>query len=357
MDSLVLQRVYKETKDALSTIYKGRKKTLFLQKIMWGITGLFFVLLLLNMAMGYLPNSDTSVVRFFKQFQATSDNPYATLYPIIGLFVLLYPASYFFTNAFQKFKIKEAATISKMVKTLFPKVDFTQQVAAPHKEIAKSKLFAWVKKGTPSYSYGQMRSLNNGNPIQIADIGIVEENVSNKIIVTLLGIPILNMFVILYQYVLKNMLTNKSAENTYFTYRGMFCWLTFKKSLNGHTVILTNNQSTKLNRYFSSNFKREQKISLEDPRFTNQFMVYSTDQVEARYVLSAAVMERIIALKEKFDQPILLSFQNKEMYLAVQSEHGLFSFPSGKLDDIKIIEELAHTINTALHIATELKGN
>src|SRR5690606_23428736 len=100
--------------------------------------------------------------------------------------------------------------------------------------------------------------------------------------------------------------------------------------------------------------KEEQKVNLEDPRFTNQFIVYSTDQVEARYVLSMAFMEKIIALKEKFDQSILLSFQNKQMYLAVKNKHGLFSFPSGKLDE-KTVEELAEDINTALEIAADWK--
>ncbi len=357
MDSILLERVYKETKEALNAIYKGRKKALFLQKVMWSITGLFFVLILINIAFGYLPNSNNSIVSFFKQFQATPDNPYATIYPIIGLVVLLYPTTYLFANSFQKFKEKEAATISKMVKRLFPKVEFTQQLAAPKKEITKSKLFAWANKGTATYSYGQIRGQSNDKTVNIADIGIVEENVSNNLINTLMQIPLLNMFVILYQYVLKNTLTNKTADNAYFTYRGMFCWLSFKKSLQGHTVILTNNQSSKLNRFFSASFKEEQKVVLEDPRFTNEFIVYSTDQVEARYVLSTALMERIVKLKETFNQPILLSFQNKEMYLAVKSEHGLFSFPSGKIDNIKMVAELAHNISTALAISDELKLN
>ncbi|MEE9361216.1 MAG: DUF3137 domain-containing protein [Cellulophaga sp.] len=356
MDSLI-QKVYSAVKGALNTIYKKRKRMLFFQKIMWIITGVYFVLMLLNMGVNYFPNLENSFLSFFKQFQATPSNPYANIYPFMGLIVVLYPTTYLFTKAFQKFKIKETETISKMVQLLFPKVEFTQGVTAPSKEIAKSKLFAWVKANSPIYSYGQIRSTQNNVVVNIADIGIVEENVYNKFLEGLMRIPFLNMFAILYQFVLKNIFTNKSADAVYFTFRGMFCWLSFKKKLNGHTVILTNNQSSKLDRFFSSNFKEEQKINLEDPRFTNQFLVYSTDQIEARYVLSTALMERIVALKEKFDQPILLSFQNQQMYLAVENANGLFSFPSGKLDTIKIIEELANDIETALDIATELKLN
>lgn len=355
MDSLLTQKVYAEVKDALNTISKKRKHTLFFQKIMWGIAGLYFVLILFVMVINYFPNSEIPFLAFFKQFQASSSNPYANIYPVVGLIALIFPTTFYFTKAFQKFKLKEAETISKMVGMLFPKVDFTPSTTAPIQEITKSKLFAWVKTNTPIYNYGQIRSKVNNRITNIADIGIVEENVSNKISGTLMRIPFLNILVILYQYVIKNVFTNKATDTIHYTFRGMFCWLNFNKKLSGHTVIIPRNQRSKLNRLTSFNFKEEQKIILEDPRFTNQFLVYSTNQVEARYVLSTAIMERIIALKEKFNQPLLLSFHSQQMYLAIKNENGLFSFPSGKLDNIKIIEELANDIETALQIATRLK--
>ena len=135
----------------------------------------------------------------------------------------------------------------------------------------------------------------------------------------------------------------------------MFCWLNFKKKLSGHTVVLPKSHGAKLDRLASFNFKEEEEVFLEDPRFTDEFIVYSTDQVEARYVLTSSLMERIVALKEKFNQPILLSFQNQQMFLAVKNENGLFSFPPGKLDALNTIEEMASDIETALEIASELK--
>jgi len=348
----LIQKVYTETSKALNDLYMKRKRMVFFQKIMWGITGIFFVIMLLPAISAYVPSLQLDML---SQFSASNTNPYASLYPFIILVVLLYPAMYFFSHAFQNFKIKESETIARMVRRLFPKVDFSQNTMLPTQEIVKSKLFAWVKKESPIYSYGQIRSNAKDTEINITDIGIVEKNVSNKMLGTLMRIPIINILAVLYQYVFKHMISNKSADNTYYTYRGMFCWLSFKKQLTGHTVILPSNQRAKLDRLASFNFKEEQKIHLEDPRFTNQFIVYSTDQVEARYVLSTTLMERIVALKEKFNQPILISFHNQQMYLAVKNENGLFSFPSGKLNTIKIIEELANDIKTALEIATELK--
>ncbi|WP_291871564.1 DUF3137 domain-containing protein, partial [Maribacter sp.] len=335
MDNQLIQNVYSEVKEELNSIYSKRKRTLFFQKIMWGSTGIYFLLMLVNMALSYFTNVQLG---FLDAFQATVQNPYANVYPIIFLVILLYPAVFFFTNAFKKLMKKEQTTISKMVKMLFPKVDFGQGMAAPLKEIKNSKIFSWVDNSTMVANYGQLRSSIDNRVVNIADIGIIEENTSNKLAKGLMLIPILNILVIFWNYVLKNIFTNKTADNVQYTFRGMFGWLAYPKKLHGHTVVLTNNQKLKIDRFASFNFKKEQKVLLEDVRFTNKFVVYSTDQVEARYVLSTALMERVLALEEKFNRPILLSFHNEKMYLAVENTHGLFSFPSGKLDDIAIVE-------------------
>ncbi len=354
MEASNLHKVYTEVSKALSEINTKRKRSLFFQKIMWCLTGVYLVFMIVFLFSNNIPTSEGSFFSFLRLFKASTTNPYANLYPVLGLMVLLYPSTILFARAFQKFKTQEAQTMAKMVRQLFPMVEFTQGAVAPKNEIVQSKLFAWIKKDSPIYSFGQIRSHSNQLQINIADIGFAEENLSNKITGILANIPLLNSLVVMYQYVFKNIVENKSTDNLNFTFRGMFCWLKFNKKLNGHTVVLTNNQHEKLNRFFSSHFKQEQRIHLEDPRFTDAFIVYSTDQVEARYVLSTAIMERIVALKAVFNQPILVSFQHHQLYLAVQNEHGLFSFPSGNLNKIKVVKALAADIETALHISEHL---
>ncbi|MFT5599858.1 MAG: hypothetical protein ACI9N1_000084 [Flavobacteriales bacterium] len=355
MNQQLIERTYSETKLAVNSIQKKRKSTQIFQKLMWTLTGLYFIFMMLILFVHYFPELQSKFATFFNLFKASTENPYANIYPIVGLFVLLYPTTYIFAKRFADFKTKESAAVSKMVKLLFPKVEFSLNTSVPNKEIVKSKLFTWVNKGAPIYSYGQIRSSIDDKSINIADVGIVEDNISSKFMQVWMRIPGLNMFAILYQYVLKNIISKKSADNVYYTFRGMFCWLKFDKKLQGHTVLLSNNQGNKLDRYINTNFKAEQKVNLEDHRFNDEFIVYSTDQVEARYVLSLDLMERIVALKNKFKKPIMLSFQNQQMYLAISNESGLFSFPAGKLDTIEVVEELAHNIETALKITTELK--
>ncbi|MBK9503985.1 MAG: DUF3137 domain-containing protein [Bacteroidetes bacterium] len=44
---------------------------------------------------------------------------------------------------------------------------------------------------------------------------------------------------------------------------------------------------------------RPDVVRLEDVEFEKQFVVYSSDEVEARYILSTSFMEQIMAFKRK----------------------------------------------------------
>lgn len=351
----IIQKAYSETSTALNDIYKKRKRALFFQKIMWGVTGLYVLLMTLLLFGNYFPSLKLGFWTTLEPYLPTQDNPYANVYPVVGLLVLLYPTTFLFAKAFQKFKQREKEIMAKMVKTLFPQVEFTQGTAAPIKEIIHSTFFPWVKKETPMYSFGQIRGRVNNTFVNLADIGIMEQNMARRVTGGLMRIPMLNLLLVFYEYVLKNMVSDASTDNHYFTYRGMFCWLQFTKKLDGHTVVLTNDPLAKWDRMASFNFKEEHRIHLEDPRFTERFVVYGTDQVEARYVLSSSLMERIVTLEERFDRPLFLSFQDRQLYLAVQNDNGLFSFPSGKLEGIKVVEELAKEIGMALEFPEVLK--
>jgi len=66
-------------------------------------------------------------------------------------------------------------------------------------------------------------------------------------------------------------------------------------------------------------------VQLENPDFEKMFAVYSTDSVEARYILSTKLVERITTLKNTFYQDIYISFINNKMYVAIKSEDALFA--------------------------------
>lgn len=355
MNQQLIHQVYEETKSSLKAIYKKRKTTTIFQKLMWLLTGVYFVGLVCFFIGIYSGGKWAFFSKFAEKFQSSTTNPYATLYYIIPLFVVISLSSYLFAYFFNRFKTLENNTISKMVKRLFPSFEFSQFSQLSRNKIRESKLFAWLTLNTPVYTYGQMKGKVDGVELHIADIGIIEENVKHKIIHFLFKIPGINLFMIIYYYVLKNIFTLKAADNVYYSFRGMYCYANFNKPLTTSTIVIPNNLTTKTNRFASFKFKNEEKILLEDTRFNKYFTVYSPDQIESRYVLSSTIMEKIVALKEKFNRDIMLSFINNNVYLAVENPNGLFAFPQGNIDSIKVIEELVTEISTAQSMVKELK--
>jgi len=55
------------------------------------------------------------------------------------------------------------------------------------------------------------------------------------------------------------------------------------------------------------------------------FKVYSNDQVEARYILSPNMLNRIVLMKNRLNKKIHLSFINSKMFLAVSINKNLFN--------------------------------
>lgn len=355
MNPQLLRKTYTEVHGSLKDIQLKRNRTLRYQKITWGITGIYLLGMIFIMSSPYLPSADLPFGDLLAKAMPSANNPYAQVWPLAGLMVLIYFSTSFFVRAFQNFKAQEMQVMANMVHQLFPGLEFTQGASAPKKEIQSSKLFAWIREEDPIYNFGQLRSRDHQMEFNLADLGIIGQDLSNRAMDTMMRIPILNLGPVFYQYVLKNLFSTTPHDSLHYSFRGMFCWLRFQKALDGHTVVFSRNEGVKFDRWCSSNFKEEQVIHLEDPRFTKNFLVYGTDQVEARYVLSTSLMERIVELKEKFNRPIFLSFQNKQVYIAVKNENGLFSFPSGLLEGINVVEELAFEIETALEISKNLQ--
>ena len=83
------------------------------------------------------------------------------------------------------------------------------------------------------------------------------------------------------------------------TFRGLLCAFSFPKDFNGRTVIRTEKRwHRKLVRRIKSS---DERVILEDSLFNNLFEVDSTDQTEARYLLTPAFMERLLILIDRLD--------------------------------------------------------
>ena len=91
--------------------------------------------------------------------------------------------------------------------------------------------------------------------------------------------------------------------------------------------------------------KKYKKVNLEDVIFAKNWRVKATDQVEARYVLTPALMERILSVKKMFDgQRVHFAFFENKLLIAIDCDCDMFetsSLFSSALNYRKVLDVIA----------------
>ncbi len=259
----------------------------------------------------------------------------------------------------------EKSIIKKLIHKIAPNFQFDERKQVSMKEIKKSELVVIPrkkKKKSQSTIYNLKQGLLTGRiddtTIQIGNIKIITQK---SIYTYLYGIPLLNFVYLAYTYI-RPWFTKKTVMQMGSNFLGMFVVADFNKKFSGTTVVLPDQFEKSIGylakTFQSLNFKRDQLVSLENPKFENEFVVYSTNQIAARYILSTTFMERILALKQKINRPIMLSFKSNKLYMAVQHPYGFFSLPENKnLITSNALEEFYRDISTAIGIVEDLNLN
>lgn len=100
-------------------------------------------------------------------------------------------------------------------------------------------------------------------------------------------------------------------------FRGVIFVGDFNKNFNGRTVV-SRNTWLKLGR-------NKNRVRLEDPEFEKVFDVYADDQIEARYLLTPAMMNRLKELDRKFKgKGVTVSFWDSNVVIAVNDKVNYF---------------------------------
>ncbi len=111
-------------------------------------------------------------------------------------------------------------------------------------------------------------------------------------------------------------------------FKGLFFVADFNKHFACETVVLPDTAQKLFGRLGqklqSLNVFRGQLIKLEDPEFERLFVVYGDDQVQARYILSTSLIQRIVQFKTRSQKPIYLSFVGSKVFVAVSYTKNLF---------------------------------
>jgi hypothetical protein len=114
-------------------------------------------------------------------------------------------------------------------------------------------------------------------------------------------------------------------------FRGVFVIADFPKRFRGRTVVLPDTAQRFLGGIGQTlqamNLARGQLIKLEDPEFEREFVVYGDDQIEARYLLSTSLMQRILDFQRKAGHDVHLSFADAKLHIALPSSHDRLEPP------------------------------
>jgi hypothetical protein len=154
---------------------------------------------------------------------------------------------------------------------------------------------------------------------------------------------------------------NKDSWSTLF--RGLFIVAEFNKNFTTKTLVLPDSAQNTFGNLIggwlqSNNFARDELVKMDDNEFEREFVVYSKDQIEARYILSHSLMKKLLELKKRSKHPLYISFVGNHIHLAIKYNKDLFE-PSifYSLLDYKIAMEYVETLHLALNIVDELKLN
>ncbi len=116
-------------------------------------------------------------------------------------------------------------------------------------------------------------------------------------------------------------------------FKGLIITFQMHKSFKGQTVITKD--SGGLGNWLRGKLSKYDTVRLEDPKFEKIFEVFSSDQVEARYLLTTAFMERLLKLSDTFgSNSIQCCFHGQNLLITLSTYKNFFEPKSvySKLD-------------------------
>jgi len=121
---------------------------------------------------------------------------------------------------------------------------------------------------------------------------------------------------------------NYGRGGTYVAFKGLFFLADFNKNFIGRTIVLPDKAEKILGRLGRKFQKKQrswgQRVDLENIVFEKHFVVYSDDQVIARYILSPNLMDRIVKFVETAKRKMYLSFIDSKVYIAIPYRYDQF---------------------------------
>lgn len=136
-------------------------------------------------------------------------------------------------------------------------------------------------------------------------------------------------------------------------FKGLLCHFDFHKNFKGTTI--GRKDFTAFGNFFSGFSTSGERVKLEDPEFENKFEVFSTDQIEARYLLTPGFMQRVLDLLRIPDiKHVQFAFDDGKFYMAIESPKKFFEGGDFNLNEPEYVKNIIHDIALVFDVVKTL---
>lgn len=141
-------------------------------------------------------------------------------------------------------------------------------------------------------------------------------------------------------------------------FKGVIVEFEMNKDFEGHTFILDN---TKEGKSIIINKNKYSEVKLEDIEFLEKYTIWSDNQIEARYLLTTAFVERLKNLKTTFNAKFIrVSFKDKKIVIAIHTGYDMFKMSdmfskTGKETFVKLFNEILSVLEFIEHLKLNKK--
>ena len=197
--------------------------------------------------------------------------------------------------------------VPALLKEIDPGLAYNPTGCIPKQEFRKSKIFTQTASSYKGEDlvYGSYR----GIPVRFSELTVQEAHSDGK----------------------------TTTYETFF--KGVFMIADFNKDFKFSHWVLPDTAEAALGQVFGNFLQklhlpgRGHMTRMEDPAFEKKFVVYTEDDVEARYILTPKLMHTMVQLSERFRKGvsrIAFAFMNSNIYIAIPIASGsdLFEMPS-----------------------------
>ena len=142
-------------------------------------------------------------------------------------------------------------------------------------------------------------------------------------------------------------------SRSYTVFRGLFFHLDFNQRLSGVTLIDPEQAE-------SHQIGERDGLSLvtfDNPAFEKEFKVHTSNESEARALLTPAMMEQLLTLRRHAGKPVFLAFKDRRAYVGVHYGRTLFEPGIAQSTSKDAVREIAEHFALVETIVRELNVN